>query len=103
MELKTDGGIYITKDLYRKYVKKIMHGQMKCASLATLFACLEGDDPDKVTGAVKDALNLQLQVLKYMEDELFGKPEKGEDEEKPQVPKKEDEKDESEKEDGNDG
>ena len=102
MELKTDGGIYITKELYRKYVKKVMNSQVKCATLATLFACVEGDDPEKVTGAVKDALNLQLQVLKHMENELFGTAQ-DDDEEIPQVPPKEDEKNESEKEDENDG
>jgi len=97
MELKTDGGIYLTKELYRKYVKKVMHNQMRFAAMGTIIACLEADiDPENASQSAKDALTLQVQVLKEMEDALFGNPEKDE-EEKPQVPPKEEKKDEPEK------
>ena len=103
MELKTDGGIYLTKELYRKYVKKVMSNQMKFAVMGTIIACLEADiDPDNAKESAKDALNLQVQVLKEMEDALFGNPEKDE-EEQPQVPPKEEKKDEPEKGDKDNG
>lgn len=75
MELKTDGGIYITKEEYRAHVIKVMNRQSKEAMLAMLVACLGEDmDTDKAQGAVKDALKLQLQALANMERELFGTP-----------------------------
>lgn len=81
MELKTDGGIYITKEEYREHVKKVMDRQSKEAMLAMLVACLGEDmDTDKAQDAVKDALKLQLQALANMERELFGAPAKKDEE-----------------------
>lgn len=75
MELKTDGGIYLTKEEYRKCVEKVMEKQAKAAFIAMMKACVENDiDPKKATGAVNDALHLQAQALQNMERELFGKP-----------------------------
>lgn len=82
MELKTDGGIYLTKEEYRKSVKKVMDRQCAEATVA-MFAVSISED-EKVTkaahGAVRDALKLQLQVLVNMERELFGEPDKKDEE-----------------------
>lgn len=73
MELKTDGGIYITKDEYRNGVKKVMDRQIKEACIAGLITCIESDlDPDKANGTIRDALKLQLQALENLEKVLFG-------------------------------
>lgn len=81
MELKTDGGIYITQEEYREHVIKVMDRQSKEAMVAMLVACLgEGMDTDKAHGAVKDALKLQLQALANMERELFGETAKKDEE-----------------------
>ena len=75
MELKTDGGIYLTRETYREYVEKVMEKQAKAAVVAMMKACVEDDiDPKKATAAVNDALHLQAQTLQNMERELFGKP-----------------------------
>ena len=91
MELKTDGGIYITKELYRKEVLKIMREEKKQAALgATMFLIEHGGEINKkllkeVEEHAKDALNLQWSVLQQMEEALFGveeeTPEKKEDKE----------------------
>ena len=74
MELKTDGGIYITREEYKKFVEKVMDRQAKAAMMATLITCIKnGIDPDNVADGANSALNLQKQALDNMERLLFGK------------------------------
>lgn len=77
MELKTDGGIYLTKEEYRKNVTKVMNRQRALAMAAVIGTVLEGEiDPKQVEDGVNQALGLQVQALENMERALFGKPSK---------------------------
>lgn len=77
MELKTDGGIYLTKEEYRKNVTKVMNRQRALALAAVIGTVLEGEiDPKQVEDGVNQALSLQVQALESMERLLFGKPSK---------------------------
>ena len=83
MELKTDGGIYLTKEEYRKNVEKVMDRQAKMAIMAVIKTMIEEDlDPKKVQDGVNQALGLQVQALGAMERALFGKPVKQDEEAK---------------------
>ena len=84
MELKTDGGIYITREEYREKVTKVMNKQSKLAlvAVAGLLVSEEGIDPKKVEEGVNQALSLQMQALANMERALFGKPIKKDEEAK---------------------
>lgn len=90
MELKTDGGIYLTKEDYRKLVIEIMQREKEACLAACLIQALENKiDPKVALEAGQDALKLQLDVLHEMEKKLFGKKKKEEPEE-PQVSPKTD-------------
>lgn len=82
MELKTDGGIYLTKEEYRKNVEKVMDRQRKMALIACMGALLEGISTEQVEDGVNQALALQIQALENMERVLFGKPAKKDEEAK---------------------
>ena len=74
MELKTDGGIYLTKKEYRKNVTKVMDRQTKLALVAVARSMMDDDiDSEKIESAVNQALGLQMQALENMERVLFGK------------------------------
>ena len=74
MELNAEGGIYLTREEYRKCVDKVMDRQAKMALIATLETVLgNGIDPEKVADSVNQALGLQVQALENMERVLFGK------------------------------
>lgn len=90
MELNTDDIKMISREEYRKEVEKIMHKEMRHASMgATMFLIKYRDELDvdedtlnKIEEATKDALKLQLSVLRSMEEALFGKENHKKDEEK---------------------
>ena len=79
MELKTDGGIYLTREEYRKSVEKVMDRQSKLSLLAVAQAMIEEHiDPEKLQDGMNHALMLQVQALQNMERVLFGKEPKDE-------------------------
>lgn len=77
MELKTDGGIYLTREEYREKVTKVMNRQSRLALEAVAGILLEGGiDVQQVEDVTNQALALQIQALENMEKVLFGKPSK---------------------------
>ena len=81
MELKTDGGIYLTREEYRKSVEKVMDRQSTLSLIAVAQAMIEEHiDPEKLQDGMNQALLLQVQALQNMERVLFGKEDKEEKE-----------------------